>query len=62
MQNSIHTFPPKKTPKELSHLGFHYIFYPSNARTTWFIFFEQHNSNHLVTGILNNHRSEAQFI
>jgi len=62
MQNRIHTFPPKKTPKELSHLGEHYIFYQSNARTTWFVFFEQRNSNYLVTGILNNHCSEARFI
>lgn len=62
VEKSIHTFPPKKTPKHLSHLGLYYIFFQSNAQNTWFVFFEQHKSNYLVTGILNNHCSEAQFI
>ena len=61
-QNSIHTFPHKKTPEELSYLGLHYIFYKSNARTTWYIFFEKQNSSYIVTGILNNHCVEAQLI
>lgn len=62
IENDIHTFPHKSTPKKLSHLGSNYIFYKSNARTTWFVFFEKFEENYFVTGILNNHCEEAQFI
>ncbi len=35
---NIYTFPSKKTPNKLIHLGSNYIFYKSNQRTTWYIF------------------------
>ncbi len=49
----------KKTPKTLQYLGSNYIFYKSNPRTTWYIFFEKRENNFLITGILNNHCKEA---
>ena len=52
--------PHKKTPKPLQYLGSEYIFYKSNARTTWYMFFEQKNQNYLITGILNNYSEEAK--
>ena len=61
-ENDIHTFPHKSTPEKLSYLGSNYIFYRSNARTTWYIFFQKIDANYFVTGILNNHCEEAQFI
>lgn len=59
---NIEGFPHKSTPKKLSYLGSNYIFYKSNARTTWYIFFQKIDGNYFVTGILNNHCEEAQFI
>ncbi len=50
------------TPKSLKYLGSNYIFYKSNKRTTWYIFFEKKNQNYLITGILNNHCEEAKEI
>ncbi|WP_432672841.1 hypothetical protein [Flavobacterium sp. SM2513] len=59
---NIHTFPHKSTPNPLLYLGSNYIFYKSNARTTWFIFFEHFDEHYFITGILNNHCEEARFI
>lgn len=56
----IRKSPHKKTPKSLQYLGFNYVFYKSNARTTWYIFFEKSNQNYLITGILNNYSEEAK--
>ncbi|GEC72552.1 hypothetical protein SAMN05443543_101442 [Flavobacterium flevense] len=50
----------KTTPQKLKYLGSNYIFYKSNKRTTWYIFFEKKNSNYLVTGIINNHCEQAK--
>ena len=50
------------TPKNLKYLGSNYIFYKSNNRTTWYIFFEKKNQNYLITGIINNHCEEAKEI
>lgn len=50
----------KLTPKNLKHLGSNYIFYKSNKRTTWYIFFERKNQNYLITGINNSHNEEAK--
>lgn len=58
----IISFPHKSTPKRLKYLGSNYIFYKSNKRTTWYIFFEKRNHNYLITGILNNHCKEAKEI
>ena len=56
----IFTFPPKKTPKSLQYLGSSYIFFKSNQRTTWYIFFEKKEQLFLITGIINNHCNEAK--
>lgn len=58
--SSVSSFPHKKTPKPLQYLGLNYIFYKSNTRTTWYIFFEKRNQNYLITGILNNYSLEAK--
>tara|TARA_R110002012_G_scaffold50790_4_gene131312 strand:- start:10970 stop:11299 length:330 start_codon:yes stop_codon:yes gene_type:complete len=58
----IHTFPHKKTPPKLKHLGSRYIFYNSTSRTTWYLFFEKKDNNYIITGILNNHCEEAKHI
>ena len=50
----------KLTPQKLQYLGSNYIFYKSNKRTTWYIFFEKKNQNYLITGIINNHCEEAK--
>ncbi|KDN54432.1 hypothetical protein [Flavobacterium seoulense] len=50
----------KKTLQSLKYLGSNYIFYKSNKRTIWYIFFEKKNHNYLITSILNNHCEEAK--
>ena len=52
--------PHKKTPKLLQYLGSNYIFYKTNSRTTWYIFFEKRDQNYLITGITNNHCIESK--
>lgn len=49
----------KVSSNNLKYLGANYIFYKSNNRTTWYIFFEKSNSNYLITGIINSHCEEA---
>lgn len=58
---NINNFPFKKTPIKLEAFGSNYIFYKSNTRTTWYIFFEKFNDNYLVTHIINNHCEEAKW-
>jgi hypothetical protein len=58
--SSVSSFPHKKASKQLQHLGSNYIFYKTNARTTWYIFFEKRNQNYLITGITNNNCIEAK--
>jgi hypothetical protein len=58
----INSFPHKTTSQKLQYLGSNYIFYNSNNRTTWYIFFERKNHNYLITGIINNHCEEAKKI
>ncbi len=62
IEESIQTFPPKKTPKELKNFSPNYIFYKSNQRTTWFIFFEQLDNNYLITNIINSNSEEVKFL
>ena len=62
VKKSIHTFPHKSTPNPLLYRGSNYIFYKSNARTTWLILFKHFDEHYLITGILNNHCEEARFI
>ena len=52
----------KLTPESLRYLGSKYVFYKSNKRTTWYIFFEKKNHNYLITGIINNHCEEAKIL
>ena len=52
----------KTTPKQLKHLGSKYIFYKSNSRTVWYIFFETKNQKYLITGIINNHTEQAKHL
>jgi hypothetical protein len=56
----INSFPHKITPLKLKYLGSNYIFYKSNNRTTWYVFFERKNQKYLITGIINNHCEEAK--
>jgi len=55
----IANFPHKNSPSNLNYLGKNYIFYKSNNRTTWFIFFEKQNDKYLITSIINNHCKEV---
>ena len=52
----------KLTPEKLLHLGSHYVFYKSNKRTTWYIFFEKRDTIYLITRILNNYCAEVKYI
>lgn len=61
INNNITTFPSKKTPTELKNFGSKYIFYKSNQRTTWYIFFESKNNNFLITNIINSHCEETKW-
>jgi len=57
---NIKLMPHKLAPKKLEYLGSNYVFYKSNKRTTWYIFFERRNNNYLITGIINNYCEEAK--
>ena len=59
---NIANLPPRITSKSLSKYGDFYIFYKSNTRTTWYIFFSKKNSNYLIKHISNNHNFDATFI
>lgn len=62
IENDIATFPSKKTPTALKNFGSKYIFYKSNQRTTWYIFFENKNNNFLITNIINSHCEETKWL
>ncbi len=62
IENSIQTFPARKTPSQLQNFGSNYIFYKSNQRTTWYIFFENKENNYLITNIINSHSEEAKWL
>lgn len=62
VENNIKTFPSRKAPTLLQNYGSKYLFYNSNARTTWYVFFEEIDNQYLVTFITNNHSDLAQFI
>ncbi|WP_299668421.1 hypothetical protein [uncultured Polaribacter sp.] len=55
IEANISTFPTKLTPLSNAYLGSYYMFYLSNRRTTWYIFFEKEDNTYLVTYISNNH-------
>jgi len=60
--SSISDFPSKETPKPIKYLGANYIFYKTNSRTTWYIFFEKREKNYLVTAIINNNSIEVGYL
>ena len=62
IENNLPHFPSKKTPLKVKYLGQNYIFYTSNQRTTWYVFFEKENNNYLITNIINNHSEEANWL
>ncbi len=62
IENDIHSFPSKKTPAALKNFGSKYIFYKSNQRTTWYVFFENKSNNYLITNIINSHCEETKWL
>lgn len=58
IENELHNFPHKQTPLNLKRFGSNYVFYKSNDRTTWYIFFERKQNRVLITHITNNHLEE----
>ena len=62
INNNITTFPSKKTPTKLKNFGSKYIFYKSNQRTTWYVFFESKINNFLITNIINSHCEETKWL
>lgn len=62
IESDIATFPFKKTPAILKNFGSNYIFYKSNQRTTWYVFFENKNNNYLITNIINSHCEETKWL
>lgn len=62
IDTNIATFPARKTPLRLTYLGSNYIFYKSNQRTTWYIFFEQKGTNFIITYIMNNNSKEVKWL
>ncbi|HLV23300.1 MAG TPA: hypothetical protein VKY36_00790 [Moheibacter sp.] len=61
IEENISTFPHRPTPFALRKLGSRYLFYKSNERTTWYIFFEKSENTYLITYITNNHSPFAGF-
>lgn len=62
IENNISIFPSKNTPIQLHHLGSNYIFYKSNQRTTWYVFFENKENNYLITNIINSHSEDVKWL
>jgi len=59
---NIEKLPSRKTPSKIQQLGSNYIFYQSNQRTTWYVFFDKEDTNYLITSIINNHSKEAKWL
>jgi hypothetical protein len=62
IEENIEHFPSRKTPAQLKNYGSRYVFYKSNQRTTWYVFFENKNNNYLITNIINSHCIEAKWL
>lgn len=62
IDDNIQHFPSRKTPSKIQQLGSNYIFYQSNQRTTWYVFFDKEGTNYLITSIINNHSKEAKWL
>ena len=62
IDSNIATFPARKTPLRIRYLGSNYIFYKSNQRTTWYVFFEQKDKNYIITNTINNNSTEVNWL
>ena len=62
IDENIFFFPARKTPFQLKNFGSNYIFYKSNQRTTWYIFYEQKDNNFVITNIINNNSEEVKWL
>lgn len=62
IESNIAKFPHKNTPLPIHSLGSKYLFYHSNSRTTWYIFFEYEEDQYLITYITNNHSEIVKFL
>ena len=62
IENNIASFPHKTTPSTLKKFGSKYLFYKANNRTTWYIFFENHQNRYLITFISNNHEEISKLL
>ena len=62
IEENIDRLPHKKSPNSLLKYGDFYVFYQSNNRTTWYIFFSKKNKNYLIKHLTNNHIFEANFL
>ena len=62
IDENIESFPARKTPFNLHYLGSNYLFYKSNQRTTWYIFFEKKDNDYVITNIVNNNSEEVKWL
>ncbi|MEO0059166.1 MAG: hypothetical protein RLZZ312_813 [Bacteroidota bacterium] len=60
--DNMYTFPHQQAPKQLRSFGSNYIFYKTNQRTTWYIFFETNGTDYFITNIINNNCEEAKWL
>ena len=63
IQSSIYTYPKRRVPSLLASYGHNlmYISYKRNARTTWYILFEESETAFFIRHITNNHVSGQYF-
>lgn len=59
---SMLNYNPRNTPTKLLKYGEFYISYPSNNKTTWYIFFSKFEHQILVKYITNIHVVDARFL
>ena len=62
IEENIDGLPHKKSPNSLLKYGDFYVFYKSNSRTTWYIFFSKKKKNYLIKYLTNNHIFTANFL
>jgi hypothetical protein len=60
IEGNICNLPHRSVPKSLSKYGDFYIFYKSNSKTTWYIFFSKKQNIFLIKRIANNHSFDAK--
>jgi bifunctional pyridoxal-dependent enzyme with beta-cystathionase and maltose regulon repressor activities len=62
IEENIDGLPHKKSPNSLLKYGDFYVFYKSDSRTPWYIFFSKKEKNYLIKYLTNNHIFEANFL